>query len=324
VRFVPKLYLWLMARALKRIIKAGNFDALIVADSGAKKSYAFFLGSPQLTTWTVFHGSEVESYFGSATTPFALLGGASRMRRFLLRVDGCVAVSEWMRIPIVRELPELEDKCWVVHHGVEIDKRALLMSRRDAKGVLGIDNATQVVFSASRLIAEKGPDVLIRAFAMAIRRVPDIRLLIAGDGPVRSELESLAHTEGVQDQVVFLGQIDHEEMRCCFRACEIFAQPTRFQFESFGLVYLEANSCERVVIAGNVAGVPESVADGISGLLVDPLDVDGISQAIVGLLEDEERREKMEQSAFQRVSEEFRLEQMAQRTVDLVFPAGLP
>ncbi len=319
IGFTPKLYLVVMARALRRLVGQRDFSALIIADSGAQKSSAFFLRLPDLPAWTVFHGSEADNYFGKSTLPLRLAGAPARMRKLFNSLSGCIAVSDWIRSQIVSLLPELEHRCSVVHHGVEFDERLLALSRNDAKASLGINAGKNVVFSASRLIDEKGQDVLLRAFAIAARKEPNLLLVIAGDGPARPGLEALATSEGVADRVRFMGRLDSERMGSCYRACDVFAQPSRYPFDSFGLVYLEANACGRAVIAGDTAGIPESVEDGISGFLVDPLDVDRVSELLLQFVWDSEFRSRLEAGALARVRREFSLNTMARRTADLMF-----
>lgn len=320
IRFVPKLYLLVMARALQRCIKTEDFGALIIADSGAQKSSAFFSTKRALPSWTVFHGSEADNYFGKSTLMLRLARAPSIMRKFFVNLSCCVAVSEWIRAEITKKLPELVDKCHVIHHGVEIDQNVFLIDKKEALSTLGVNQDAHVIFSASRLIAEKGQDVLIRAFANASRYVPTMHLLIAGEGPAKEQLQKLAVTEGVADKVTFMGKLPRNMMLTCYRACDVFAQPSRYPFDSFGLVYLEANACGRAVIAGKVAGIPEAVEDGISGFLIDPLDEDRLCELLLRLVQDPALREELERSALERVSTEFPLERMAQKTADLIFP----
>jgi phosphatidylinositol alpha-1,6-mannosyltransferase len=76
-------------------------------------------------------------------------------------------------------------------------------------------------------------------------------------------------------------------------------------FESFGIVYLEANSFGKPVIGGRSGGVPEAISDGVSGVLVDPEDLGELRSAIKRLLEDEELRLKLGSAGYTRVIEEF-------------------
>ena len=319
VPFVPKLYLLVAARALRRLIREREFSALIVADSGAQKCAAYFCHMPSIPVWTIFHGSEITNYFGKSTLALRLARAPSRMRSFFQSLTGCIAVSEWTRSSVTRALPELLTRCQVVHHGVSVNEQSLETTRSAAKSRLGIDSQMRVVFTASRLIEGKGQDVLVRAFAAAVNEEPSLHLLIAGEGPVRPQLEALARSEGVAGRVTFKGRLDKDQMGICYRACDVFVQLSRIPFESFGLVYLEANACERAVIAGNVGGVPESVGDGVSGCIIDPQDAQELRALLLRFVRDKAFRSRLEASALERVRNEFSLEAMARRTADLVF-----
>jgi len=137
----------------------------------------------------------------------------------------------------------------------------------------------------------KGHDVMLRALAAVRERVADVRWVVVGEGPLRGELEGLARTLGVQDAVRFLGSVPDRERNEWLRRATVFAMPGRLPGgrlagEGYGIVYLEAGTYGKPVVAGNVGGSAESVRDGRTGLLVDPTDVAAVAAALVRLLED--------------------------------------
>jgi phosphatidylinositol alpha-1,6-mannosyltransferase len=137
----------------------------------------------------------------------------------------------------------------------------------------------------------KGHDVLIEALRQVRARVPNVEWVVIGDGPLRGELEQLARTRGVADAVRFLGSLTDEQRNHWLRRADLFAMPSRLPGgglagEGFGIVYLEAAAYGVPVLAGNVAGALDAVADGESGLLVDPTDPGAVASAIVRLLLD--------------------------------------
>jgi phosphatidylinositol alpha-1,6-mannosyltransferase len=139
----------------------------------------------------------------------------------------------------------------------------------------------------------KGHDVLIRALALVRAEVPDVELVVVGDGPLRGELERLAGTVGVAAAVRFLGTVSDDERDRWLRHADVFAMPSRLPAdglagEGFGIVYLEAAAYGKPVVAGNVAGALDAVADGVSGLLVDPTDPRAVANALTSLLLDRE------------------------------------
>ncbi|MBA7672762.1 GDP-mannose-dependent alpha-(1-6)-phosphatidylinositol monomannoside mannosyltransferase [subsurface metagenome] len=94
-----------------------------------------------------------------------------------------------------------------------------------------------------------------------------------------------------------------------YSASDVFIMPSREigekDIEGFGLVFLEANACGKPVIGGKSGGISDAVADGVSGILVDPLNVDEISQALITLLSNRELAVKLGSQGRKRVEEQF-------------------
>jgi glycosyltransferase involved in cell wall biosynthesis len=131
---------------------------------------------------------------------------------------------------------------------------------RSAFGVLERD--TFVAGYVGRLVPEKGIDDLI----MAIKHVPGARLLIAGDGPQRSDLESLCQTLGLgDDRVRFVGSIAPPRLPQLINALDVLVLPSRTTArwkEQFGRVIIEAHACGVPVIGSDSGAIPDVVADG--------------------------------------------------------------
>lgn len=102
---------------------------------------------------------------------------------------------------------------------------------------------------------------------------------------------------------------------------DIFVMPARNiagDFEGFGIVYLEANLCGKVVIAGNSGGVPDAVENNINGLLVDPENEEEIAQAIIELCADKNRREKLGEQGRQRALIKFNWKHQVENIFDFL------
>lgn len=150
------------------------------------------------------------------------------------------------------------------------------------------------VLTIAQLIYDyKGHDVLIRALAGVRARVPDVEWVVIGEGPLRPGLEELASSCGLTGTARFLGAVSDEERNSWLRRADVFAMPSRLAGEGFGIVYLEANAYGKPVVAGNLAGALDAVADGVSGLLVDPTDSAAVGDAVTRLLLDRELAQRL-------------------------------
>jgi phosphatidyl-myo-inositol dimannoside synthase len=137
----------------------------------------------------------------------------------------------------------------------------------------------------------KGHDVVLRALAKVARAIPDVAYVIAGEGNDLGYLDQLARECGVRENVIFAGRVSEEELPLLYNACDVFVMCSRAErtrrgilAEGFGMALVEASACGKPVIAGRSGGVPDAVQDGLTGLLVDPNDVEAAAAAMVKLL----------------------------------------
>lgn len=150
----------------------------------------------------------------------------------------------------------------------------------------------RVFLSVSRLTDRyKGHDMVIRALPLVRAKVPDAQYVIVGNGWLRTYLERLAASLGVCDAVTFTGEVSDEELDAWYRRCEVFVMASRESTvdggaEGYGIVFIEANLRGKAVIGGRSGGIPDAVRDGVTGLLVNPLNVGDIADAVVHLLGD--------------------------------------
>ncbi|HEY6943727.1 MAG TPA: glycosyltransferase family 4 protein [Candidatus Acidoferrum sp.] len=167
----------------------------------------------------------------------------------------------------------------------------------------------RVILSTGRWVeAEryKGMDTLITALPRLLTTWPDLQLVLAGSGDDRAWLQDLAEKNGVDRHVHFLSGLSNEELAACYRACDIFALPSRG--EGFGLVYLEAMACGKPVIGGTHGGAPELIQDGVTGYLVPHGDPIQLATAIQTLLADPQHAREMGARGRQTVDHEYRFQ----------------
>jgi glycosyltransferase involved in cell wall biosynthesis len=158
----------------------------------------------------------------------------------------------------------------------------------------------------SRIVELKGLDVLLRAFAGLASRRPEMRLMIAGEGPFRPHCERLRDELNVPN-VQFVGSVPNEEAWKYYRQADVFVLPCsgKRQAEAWGLVVNEALSMSLPVVTTEAVGcVPDLVQHGRNGYVVAPGDVDALREALRSLVEDPSRRERMARES-RAIFEEF-------------------
>lgn len=171
----------------------------------------------------------------------------------------------------------------------------------------------------ARLVPHKGQDALIEV----LTHLEDHRVVLIGSGPHESRLRALAQAKGVADRVVFAGRVDDSALPAYYGAASAFVLLSRAVsvgesagVEGAGISILEAMSMGCPVIAGATGGIPETVVDGSTGVLVDPTDVRAVAQRITRLLNDPGLREHVTAEALRLVQGERSWTRFSQRLED--------
>ena len=180
-----------------------------------------------------------------------------------------------------------------------------LNSKLNTKRTLGV---------VSRLEPIKGMDLVVPAFAEVLKRFPDVRLLVVGDGSLRATMEQQAVELGCADRITWVGRQPQEELNKWYGRMDIVLMPSRS--EGFGLTAIEAmvNGC--VMVASNVGGLPEVVRDGVCGLLHRTEDVQDMAEKMCMLLGDNELYSRLRAQSLIEV-EKYSFERYAESICDL-------
>jgi len=228
----------------------------------------------------------------------------------LQTADRVVAISRYTASFVERAGVD-PSRIEIVYPGYDTNRFRPLEDRLELRQkLLGERYRDQVILTVGNLVARKGHDTTIRSLPKLLQLVPDVTYLIVGDGPYRSQLETLATELGVRNRVIFAGRLADEDLAQLYALCDVFVMPSRAQLdekdvEGFGIVFLEANACAKPVIGGRSGGVPEAIVDGVTGLLVDPNDSGELADAIARLLTDREFAHRLGQQGRERAVNEF-------------------
>lgn len=171
-----------------------------------------------------------------------------------------------------------------------------------------------------RLSAEKGQAGLLQAFAEASNDIPGLQLLFVGEGPEGDRLQAMARELGVADKVEFPGRRGETETLRNIADSDILVLPSFM--EGLPIVLMEAMAIGTPVIASRVAGIPELVADGESGLLFTPSNWYELAACIRRLASDEELRTSLAEKARIAVRAEFDIQRSAKQMVSLLLRGG--
>jgi glycogen(starch) synthase len=166
-----------------------------------------------------------------------------------------------------------------------------------------------------RLVPAKGLDVALSAFADVAARFPAARLVIAGDGPVRGELEAQAAALGLADAVEFRGWVDPSDVTELLGEATALMMPSRR--EGLPVAAVQAALAARPIVATRVGGLPELVVNGETGLLVDDDDPRGLADAVAFLFDHPDDAARMGRAARRRALETMSLDRYVDAHDDL-------
>jgi len=203
----------------------------------------------------------------------------------------------------------------VIYYGIDTNGWQLPeAARHEAREKFGCSDGEFVVGMASRLVPFKGHDFVLDALAEALPQSAQIRLLIAGDGPLRGDLESRVRASFANGIVRFTGYIS--EVKDFMNACDVIVFPTLPDLsEGFGLAALEAMAAARPVIATRVGALPELVEHLGAGFLVNPGDVKELAAALTLLARDTALRVRLAEGARKRARAHFSLDAATDRVL---------
>lgn len=172
----------------------------------------------------------------------------------------------------------------------------------DEASLVGNRIKNQIVTTA-RLVAWKGIEGIIRAVAILKKKIPDVKLLVAGDGPELENLKTLALSTGVSENVVFMGNVSREETRRIRKESEVYVLNSTYE----GLPHTVLTSFDAMIptVATNISGTNEAVYHEQTGLLVEPGDDQGLADAIERILNNPELGKTLAQNAKNLLKEKF-------------------
>jgi len=218
--------------------------------------------------------------------------------------DRIIAISDCIA-GVMREFGVRENSLRTVHSGIDPARFDVAPITRAA---LGIPEDAPLAGNVAALVGHKDQATLVAAVPVVLNKLPDFRLVIAGEGSLRQSLEAQIASLGIGHAVKLLGQRD--DVPAIMRALDLFVISSRE--EGLGTSVLDAFACEVPVVATNAGGIPEMVKDGQTGLVVPVGDAAALAAAIVRGLEDQTLRASIASQAAKLLMEGFTTEKMVE------------
>ena len=220
-----------------------------------------------------------------------------------------IAISDWIAefVHTVEGIPA--EKIIRIHYGIDPERLQESSAPQDVRQQFDIPENVPVLGTIGRLTAQKGHAYLLRACQNLLAEFPEFRLVIIGEGELRTELEEQVRTAGLGAHVIFTGY--RSDALALLSGFDVFVFPSLW--EGLGLVLLEAMAYKKPIVASNVSAIPESVLDGTTGLLVPPKDAEALGLALAKLLRNTPLRQSLGEAGYRHLQEHFTVETMVTR-----------
>lgn len=225
--------------------------------------------------------------------------------RVLEKSNSVITVSTKLK-NVIKE-NKIREKIAVINNGINPEEYGSIELTKSEKDY--------VILSVSSLIKTKGIDLNIRAVSILVKKYPNIKYYIAGDGEEVKNLKKLASDLSLTENVVFLGRLPHVEAIKFMGKCDIFSLPS-WQ-EGFGIVYIEAMNNGVPVIGVKGQGIEDVIIDKENGFLVEPHSVEDLVGTIEYILNNEEEARRIGEEGRKTVLSEYTWRRNAQKTIDI-------
>jgi glycogen synthase len=300
---------WRVGRAIRRMVRTHRLDVIELANWEGF-GLGFLLWPRRAPVVVRLHTSSHEAQQIDGVIPNRTLRWEVKRENWQARwADLLVTHSNAHRQKIADEVGIAADRIRCFPHGIEVFPDFVRSARRPGPPT--------VVF-LGRLESRKGTTELLQAVPQVIRAIPETRFVLIGrDRPhcpgMRTHAQYLEQEfpPEVRKQVNLTGQLPQPDVDRWLQSADLFVAPSRY--ESFGLVFLEAMRWGTPVLGTLAGGIPEVVENGRSGVLVAPESPDQLAGAIIGLLNDPERRAALGAEGRRRAEQEFSVAKMSER-----------
>jgi len=238
-----------------------------------------------------------------------------RLSRLLFPCWGerVIAISPAVKSHLIDDFHVPAQKIELIGSGIDADDFKLVepTTRNSQRQKLNIAGGP-VIGNIARLSDVKGPDILIEAMARILKTMPEVKLVLVGEGKMQAQLRQMVVSLKLEESVIFQTAVNRTaEYLPIF---DVFVVPSRS--EGLGLSAMEAQACGLPVVASNVGGLPSLIEDGKTGYLVEPQNPEKLAEKIVQVLKDAQQAQSVGLAGREFILQNYSVDQMVKKTVD--------
>lgn len=259
---------------------------------------------------TILEGRQkLKSFLG---LPFLMKYYLVDERVIFQRSDRVIAVSHELKEDIKRHYKISEEKVVVIPNGIDTNKFKPI-NVNGLREKWGLTDE-KIVLTVGNLWRMKGYHLLIKIL-LELLDEGNIKLFIVGSGTDLDYLKRIAQDLNVVDNVVFTEKVSDKKLVELYNLVDVFALPSMWHSEAFGLVNAEAMACGTPVIASRIGGIPTVIENYKDGILVEPGNLKELKEKILEVLRDDELAKKLALNARKKIVEGFSLDRMIENTI---------
>jgi len=227
--------------------------------------------------------------------------------------DHFICVSEYLADNLIHQHELEKTKISTIYNGIDLDYFNAALEFPRKRNELLREGEEILIGAIGRLVAEKGLEYLLECMPEVLKRFTQLKLLVVGDGPLKTHLEKRVLSLGLKDNIIFTGfRSDIREVLSCL---DILILPSLL--EGFPMIILEAMAMAKPIVASDIPGIREQIIDGKNGILVPVKDSNALAIAIINILAERKVAENIGLAARKTVDEKFSIERMVAETESL-------
>ena len=302
-----------LSKRMADVTKSIDFDVLHVHDwlaafSGI--SFKHYIKKPMVLT---VHSTEVGRAQGLHSPDSFSINGIEWWATY--EADRVIVCSQSMKKEICDHFNLSLDKVDVIPNAIDVTKYQIPVDRGAVRQRYGVGYGEKLILCVGRLVPQKGIEYFIRAIPTIVKRYPEAKFIVVGEGWSRDILEAEARASGHVKKIRFTGFASDKEVIEIMTSADVLVVPSIY--EPFGIVALEGMATGVPVVASQVGGLAEVIDHDHTGLFVYPRSPDSIAWAVERILSDPDHAKWLTENAKEKLHKAYSWEAVAMKTVEV-------